>query len=101
MPKSVLGNVQAQAGLLFGPSSPKKISSLIPKTVWGNFRQTQPNTDFDTVADIYVGLFSGPRCPEEIEVISGPRCPEQFSTLMLKTVLGYVSVEAIQNIFQQ
>ena len=101
MPKSVLGNVQAQAGLLLGPSSPTQISSLISTFVLGNFRPTQPNTEFDTAADIYVGLFSGPRCPEEIEVISGPLCPEQFSTLMLKTVLGYVSVEAIQNIFQQ
>jgi len=101
MPKSVSGNQQTQVGLLLGPNNPKQISSLIPKSVCGNFRQTQPNTDFDTAADIYVGLFSGPRYPAEILLISGPRCPEQFSTLLLKSVLGYVSVEAIQNIFPQ
>ena len=64
--QSVLGNVQAQAGLPLGPRSPKQISSLIPQFDWGNFRQTQTRTDFDTAADIYVGLFSGLRCPVEI-----------------------------------
>jgi len=85
------------------PNSPKQIwtSSLIPKHVWGDFRQTQPYKDFETAADIYVGLFPDPRCTDDIFVILGPRCPEQCLTLMLNSVLGYVSVEAIQSIFQQ